>query len=338
MYASTKKRRTMVAILRVLRYASGGLGSERIAEELGRAGIELSERAVRVYLAEADESGWTRNLGRRGRILTDSGRQEVDGALVMEKVGFVQSRVDELSYRMSFDIHRLEGSVIVNISTVSLRDAPSAVREMVRAFDANLGMGRLLAVRLPGEHIGDFTCPAERAVLATLCSVSINGILLNAKIAMQSRFGGLLQMEESLPRHFTQIITYDGSSLDPLEIFIRGHMTSVSHVARTGSGVIGASFREVPIVSLPETRRLAALAERLGLGRLLALGAPNQPLLDIPVTPGYAGVVVPGGLNPVAAVVEQGLPTTSSAMHTLCDFAELTDYNQVRNMRFPRMT
>ena len=87
-----KTRRRMVAILRVLRHANEPVGSERIAEELSLSGIDLSERAVRNYLAQADSLGWTENLGRKGRKLTAQGRREVDHALVMDKVGFVAAR------------------------------------------------------------------------------------------------------------------------------------------------------------------------------------------------------------------------------------------------------
>jgi hypothetical protein len=178
----------------------------------------------------------------------------------------------------------------------------------------------------PGELIGDCRVPEGRLAIGTICSVSINGLFQHARIPTRSRFGGLLQIEQGRPKRFTQIINYDGTSLDPLEIFIRGHMTSVAQAATTGSGIIGASFREVPSVALPEVRRLAALSKKIGLGGVYAFGLPSQPLLDIPVARGCAGLVVTGGLNPVAAIVESGIATTSAAMRTLSEFRELMDY------------
>ena len=324
-----KTERNMVAILRSLRDAPGPLGAERVAERLLASGTDLSERAVRNYLAQADANGWTHNLGRRGRSLTAAGRHEVDGALVMDKVGFVSARVDALAYQMTFDAESRKGTVILNISTLSMQDLRTACAELMRAYEANLGMGRLLAVGTPGQWIGNFRVPDARLVIGTICSVSINGIFLRAKIPLRSRFGGLLQIEGGQPKRFTQIINYDGTSLDPLEIFIRGHMTSVDAAARSGSGVIGASFREVPVAALPEVRRLSALSESIGLGGVFAFGLPNQPLLDIPVAQGSAGLVIAGGLNPIAAVVESGISTTSSAMHTLCEFSELVEYTDL---------
>lgn len=327
-----KTHRNMMAILRALRNAGRPLGANRLSIELQCGGTDLSERAVRAYLAHADARGWTQNLGRRGRSLTPEGRAELEGALVMDKVGFVSARVDALTYEMDFDPEQCKGTVILNVSTVALQDIRSAADQLIRVYDAGLGMGRLLAIGRPGESVGEVNAPKDRFVIGTICSVSINGLFLRAKTATRSRFGGLLQMENGRPKRFTQIIHYDGTSLDPLEIFIRGHMTSVAQAAETGNGVIGASFREVPTVALPEVRRMTELSERIGLGGVIAIGQPNQPLLDIPVAQGCVGIVVAGGLNPVAAVVESGISTTSAAMHCLCPFDELIDYRSIRDL------
>ncbi len=324
-------QRKMVAILRVLRDASGPLGSKRIDEELRLSGLELSERTIRNYLAHSDDLGWTINLGRRGRRLTQKGLEEVDGALVADKVGFVAARVDELAYAMNYDVHTNRGELIVNISTVARQDFRHALSVMRPIFKAGLGMGRMVAFRREGERLGNVPVPKGRMAIGTVCSVSINGMFLKAGIATTSRFGGLLELQDGQPKRFLQIINYDGSSLDPLEIFIRGHMTSVMEAAMTGNGVIGASFREVPSIALPEVRRIAALSDQLGLGGLLVVGRPNQPLLDIPVAQGRAGLIVCGGLNPVAAVVESGIASQSHAMSCLCDVQALDLYTRTRN-------
>lgn len=328
MLEDLKTKRQMTAILRVLQESEGPLGSTSISERLGWQGIELSERNIRNYLAEADRMRWTRNLGRRGRSLTDLGAGELERSLVVDKVGFVSALVDELAYRMAFDVHQRKGSVIMNVSTVALADAPAALRTICRIFKLGMGMGELMSLAGPGERIGTYLVPEGRFAFGTVCSVTINGILLRANIYTFSRFGGLLQMVVQKPQRFSEIINYDGSSLDPLEIFIRGRMTSIGRIAQTGSGTLGASFREVTMAALPEVRKLVALSEKCGIGGFLAVGSPNQPLLDIPVSRGRVGLVVAGGLNPVAAVVEQGIPAKLTAMSTMCDFDDLVHYSR----------
>lgn len=330
-----KTRRRTLAILRLLNQAESSLGSDRIARALHLSGIELSERAVRNYLAQTDALGWTLNLGRRGRKLTDKGREELDRALVVDKVGFIAAKVDTLSYKMSFDTATRQGMIILNITTIAAKEFPAAIRIMAKVFEARLGMGRLITVARAGEQIGDFRVPAGKIGIGTVCSVSLNGILLHANIATTSRFGGLIEFEAGKPTRFTEIINYDGSSLDPLEIFIRSGMTSVSLAAKTGNGILGASFREVPSIALPEVHRLVRQSDKLGLGGILIMGSNDQPLLDIPVTVGRAGMIVCGGLNPVAAVVEAGIEVTSAAMSSLCDYASLKDYRDFLSQGAP---
>jgi len=324
-----KTQRKLVAILRVLRSSGSPMGSERIAHDLELAGTPLTERTIRNYLAHADALGWTENLGRRGRRITNAGAREVERALVIDKVGFVAARVEELAYQMDFDTHTRKGKVILNFTTVPIADIRSALAAMDGAFQARLGMGHLCILGMPGERIGGFQVPKGCCAIGTVCSVTINGLLLRARIAATSRFGGLLELEKRQPKRFVQLIAYDGTTLDPLEIFIRGHMTSVAQAALTGSGIVGASFREIPVSCLAEARRLTGEAERVGLGGVLVIGNPGQPLLDIPVGQGRVGVVVFGGLNPVAAIVESGIAVTSTAMCTLCDYTNLVDFGQL---------
>ena len=64
--------------------------------------------------------------------------------------------------------------------------------------------------------------------------------------------------------------------------------------------------------------------KRLGLGGIMLFGRPGQPLLEIPVAPGRVGVVVVGGLNPLARGGKRaGIPTQNKAMGTLMPFEEL---------------
>jgi hypothetical protein len=68
--------------------------------------------------------------------------------------------------------------------------------------------------------------------------------------------------------------------------------------------------------------------EKAGLGGIILVGRPGQPLLEVPVSPGRVGLVVVGGLNPLAAVEEAGIPTRNRAMGTLMPFEHLVHYGQ----------
>ena len=320
----SQKRKT-AAILRLLHQSGQPMGSAAISDQLSSVGIDLRERMVRYYLEITDKKGLTQNLGRRGRILTEQGIKELDVAVAIDKVGFVNARIDDLTYRMNFDETALTGSVIVNVSIVRTYHRRQTLETVTRVMQAGLGMGQYLWTAYAGQKILETgrIVPNDALAVGTLCSVTINGIFLRNKIAMKSRFGGLLEYYQGIPARFSQIISYDGSSLDPIEIFIKGRMTSVNQVLQTGNGTIGASFREIPIAAIDRAHNLIRQLNKINLGGVLMIGKPNQPLLDIPVSVGHIGLIVAGGLNPLAALEEDGISTENQALHTLADFSHL---------------
>lgn len=318
-----EKNRVVSAILRILADAGRPLGSTRVSRELHLLGITLQQRMVRYYLLRMDRAGWTQNLGRSGRRLTARGHEELRDAIAVEKVGFVSARMDELSCKMSFDPDRGAGTIILNISRVRAEDFPEAARLCQKVLEAGLGMGRRLALGPEGHELGGRPIPFGRVALGTVCSVTLNGIFRMAGIPVASRFGGLLEFRDGKPARFTQIINYDATTIDPVEIFVRGRMTRVREAAATGRGPIGASFREIPATALPEARQLIKKIARAGLGGVLAVGRPGQALLDIPVAAGRVGLVVAAGLNAMAAVEEAGIETENHAMAAVHEFAEL---------------
>ena len=316
------KRKTS-AILRVLADAGSPLGSTHIADELQLLGIDLKQRMVRNYLQQMDEAGLTENLGRAGRRITDRGREELDTAVVIDKVGFISAKVDELAYQMSFDPNLRTGTVILNVSTIPASEITRAQKLVNAVLEAGLGMGKFVAVGGAGEELGGHPVPRGRIAIGTVCTVTLNGVLRGAGIPMRSRFGGLLQVQEGEPLRFTQIINYDGTTLDPVEIFIKGKMTRVMDAVKKGAGTVGASFREVPAAALPATQRVIERLERVGLGGVLCVGRPGRPLLDVPVPHGCVGIIVAAGLNALAAVEEAGIETESHAMASLHEFDDL---------------
>lgn len=324
-----KARKRVVCILRVLQQARKSLGASRLARDLEALGTDMSQRTVRYYLAMMDSAGLTRSCGKRGREITPAGEQELAKSFVAEKVGLVAAKVDELAYQMTFQLRRARGTIILNISTVPAGRMEEAAREMRAVFEAGLSMGRCLVLGGPGEMIGRFRVPDDSYAVGTVCSVTVNGVLLAAGVPTVSRFGGLLEVADGQPVRFTEMIYYEGSSLDPLEIFISGHMTRVREAARTGRGIIGASFREIPAVAVPRVRKLADRLAQAGLGGVLAVGKPSRPLLDVPVHEGRAGLIVVGGLNPLAAVEESGIPTRNKALTGMYEFEGLMPYTEL---------
>ena len=318
------------AILHIIANSGKPIGSKEISIALKEHGIDLTERAIRYHLKIMDEKGLTEIVWKEGRTITSIGQEELQNSLVSDKVGFVISRIESMAYEMNFDLDNKTGKVILNVSLIPKEQFANALQIMKKVFDNKLSMGVLVAVAHEGELLGDLVVPDGKVAFGTICSINLNGILLRYAISVESRFAGMLQIDNYHPLRFTDLISYSGSTLDPLEVFIKSKMTRVGEAAETGSGKIMASFREIPAVSRDALVPILRRAEDAGFGRPLMVGKPGHPLLGVPVSMGRVGLVVPGGLNPVAVLEEEGIATESKALVTLIDYNELKLFCDVK--------
>ena len=325
-FETREVERKVLSMLKVLSSSQEPLGARVIARRLKDHGVELGERAVRYHLKLMDERGLTRTVGRDGRLITESGIDELKSALVRDKVGFAISRIELLAFRTSFNGEKHTGSVPINISFFQKENFAEALQAMKPAFAAGLCVSDLVAVAREGERLGEITVPDGKIGLATVCSIVVNGSLLKAGVPMDSRFGGILQMREHQPLRFVELIHYAGSSLDPSEVFIRARMTSVREVANSGSGKILTNFREIPALCRPTAEEVVAKLKEAGLGGLLLMGNISEPVCQIPVELNRVGVILLGGLNPVAAAEEAGIEAENHAMSTVIDYQNLIKF------------
>jgi HTH-type transcriptional regulator, global nitrogen regulator NrpRI len=322
----TELDRKINAILKLVAEAKEPIGSAEIAEKLKAQGLDMPERTVRYHLKELSEKGLMKGLWKEGRVITDKGIEELGNAMAFDKVGFMNSRIDNMSYQMDFDLEKKSGRVILNLSLIREVDINKALKTMAPIFAKKLTIGDKVLLVEAGRDFGNLTIPAGWVGLGTLCSINLNGILLKHGIAMEPKMGGLLQFAGERPVRFTEIINYDGTTLDPHEILIKSRMTGVS-AAAAGEGKILAGLREVPAATVHEAEAIIRKIESVGLGRVLLIGKPGQTLLGIPIGVERVGIVVPGGLNPIAAVEEAGIETASKALSALIEADQLVDFS-----------
>jgi repressor of nif and glnA expression len=327
-----KTEEKRLAILKTLRDANGALGSSKITERLLAMGHDMSERTVRFHLLELDRVGLTENLGRSGRSITAKGLSEMDGAQSYEKVGFLSAKIDQMTYKMDFDLAKKSGRVVLNVSLIDLKQLRQSIPSMQSVFASGYAMGTLMTLLAPGEQVGQTVVPEGSVGIGTVCSITVNGVLVAHGIPINSRFGGLLELRDHRAVRFAEFINYDGTTVDPLEVFIRSRMTDYLGATKNGNGLIGASFREVPADSRDHVSALGLEMQRAGLGGLFLVGWPGRPLLDIPVSEGRLGMVVVGGLNPVAILEEQGIHVyRTGALAGLIRYDRLFDYQELED-------
>lgn len=319
-----------ILILKILNNEQKPMGSRLISRSLKDYGILLSERSVRYHLKLMDERGLTKLVDRRdGRTITEKGVEEISSARVHDKVGLAISRIENLAFRTTFDPKKRKGLVPVNISFIPKKYFIDALHAMVPAFDAGLCSSNLVSFTGEGGKLGEILVPKGKIGFATVCSVAINGVLLKNGIPMDSKFGGILQIQKETPLRFVELIYYSGSSLDPSEAFILGKMTSVLRTAKEGEGKILANFREIPAISRGIVEKLVSSLQETGIKGVLSIGKMSEPICQIPVDVNKIGIILVGGLNPVACVQEMDIEIENHTMSTVMDYRDLVNFYEL---------
>jgi repressor of nif and glnA expression len=324
--------RKTLSILKILSSSPKPVGASIIAQRLKDLGVELSDRAVRYHLRIMDVRGLTELVGNRdGRRITAKGVAEVKKGLVKEKVGLAITRIELLAFHTDFDYQTQHGSVPVNISIFPRTVFKKALLAMEPAFNAGLCVSSLVAVAGSRQSLGDLIIPEDKIGLVTVCSAVINGVLLKAGIPMDSRFSGILQIINHKPARFTELIHYNGCSLDPSEIFMKARMATVTAAFSIGDGEILANFREIPAVCLPVAERVLAGLKAAGIGGVMVKGKPSESTCEVPVELNRIGLVLIGGLNPVVAAQEAGIEADNYSMSCMLDYQELRPFSDLLN-------
>jgi hypothetical protein len=322
--------RKNILMLKILNESSDSLGARVIARKMQEHGVSLSERTVRYHLKLMDEKGLTKLIGRRdGRTITDLGLDEITNARVQDKISLSISRIDVLSFKTTFDLKKKSGFVPVNVSLFPEDTFSKALLIMKPVFKKKLAVSKRVAIAQAGNKLGDIIIPDGKIGLATVCSIVINGVLLKHGIPIDSKFGGILQLKNGETLRFVELIHYSGSSLDPSEIFIRGKMTSVNEVVKNNEGKILANFREIPALSRSLVEDLISDFEESGINGALSIGAVGNTLAQTSVDINKAGMILVGGLNPVAAAYEKGIDVENKAMSTVMEFGAMCDIEEI---------
>jgi len=103
-------------------------------------------------------------------------------------------------------------------------------------------------------------------------------------------------------------------------------MTSVGEAARKGEGKVLANFREIPAQCRPIAETVIAELREVNLGGLVVMGNTSEPVCEVPVEPNKVGIILFGGLNPVAAAEEAGIEAENVAMSSVIDYGQLRSF------------
>ncbi len=315
-------QRRLIEILRVIEGASSPVGARAISDSLCSRGYDLGERAVRYNLKILDELGFTKKKGYSGRVLTPLGSRELGDALVDDRIGFVNTRIEEYMFKTSFNPSAGRGDVIANTSIVSKSDEKEVFEMMGRVCDLGYAISRRVQILEEGESISSLEIPPGCIGIATLCSITLDGLFIKKGIPVLTSFAGLAAVNDGVTKNFTDLIAYAGSSLDPINVFMGRRVTKVADAALKGTGAVLANVREVPVAAAECVVDLLSQARSADLGGLIEMGKPSQPVLGCPVGTGKIGIAYYAGVNGVVASEERGIKIKTLPISVLIEFSK----------------
>ncbi|PKL62419.1 MAG: hypothetical protein CVV31_06220 [Methanomicrobiales archaeon HGW-Methanomicrobiales-2] len=317
MSTSIRSERKYFEILRILAESHEPLGAKRLSEKMAERGFILSDRAVQYYLQYLDEMGFTEKVGNRGRILTPAGISESESALVDERIGFIISRLEQLSFRSTFNPVTATGSVAYNLSFVREEDLPG----VTAAFDevATAGYGLLNTYRIVDS---DPRIPDGQAGIMTACSVTLDGVLQKMGIPARLEYAGRIAVDKNGSAGFLDLIGYRGTSVDPLHLFISAGLTSINRLVTTRAGVGLANVRAVPAAAQERVEEAARLMT--GCGFIFPAGGCIGEF-NLPKHPYRVSVVAYSGMNMVGNAIEKGYAVRTEVGAGTIPFERIAD-------------
>ncbi|GAI87016.1 unnamed protein product, partial [marine sediment metagenome] len=106
-------------------------------------------------------------------------------------------------------------------------------------------------------------------------------------------------------------------------------MTRVGEAVGSGNGRILANYREIPAPARAIVEEVLSRLKEAGIGGVFALGNTSEPICQVTIGLNRVGMVLLGGLNPVAAAVETGVEVESFAESGLIDYAQLEHFSKL---------
>ena len=188
-------QRKLIEILRILSESTEEMGARKIAEEMNRRGYNLGERAVRYHLRMLDERGFTKKHGYLGRVLTAQGEDELKHALVTDRLGFVSTRIKDIEFMTSFDPRTISGDVAVNICYVPKTQFEQAMDIIRRVVQSGYAISPRIKVVDEGQSILENDVPEGQVAFASVCSITIDGVLLKSGIPVDLKYGGIVEIQ-----------------------------------------------------------------------------------------------------------------------------------------------
>jgi repressor of nif and glnA expression len=307
-----------IEILKALSESPKPMSSSLIKRELEKRGVFVSERTIRYHLKILELKGLVSKHDQKGkRVITEKGLDVLSSALVSKRVGFVTTRFLSMAYSVTYDPSSNTGNVVANVLVMDKKFCDKALEFLELLNDADLLLAPYVKVIEENEEYHGISVSEGRVALLTVCDLTIDGVLIRSGVPVFFKYGGLVQMVNRRPLRFVELISYEGTTIPPLELLVRSRLTSVAKVLRTGTGTIPVAMREIIAEARDRTIQALSKLKEKGWKGILSVSAPDEPALGVPVSMGRFGLCMIGGLTPGAALLEEGIEVEVFGPHCL---------------------
>jgi len=316
-------QRLIIEILKTIVENNEPIGARLIADRMNERGYSLGERGVRYHLKILDAKGFTNRVGYSGRIITKKGIAEINNALVGDRMGFVISRIQELLYSTTFDPYKKSGNIITNLSIMDKDDLDKNMELIHTVIQKGYTVSPLCHIFEGGAQVSNITVPQGSVGIATICALTIDGVFLKQGIPIETKYGGIIQVDNGIPVRFTDLISYTGTSLDPITIFMSKRMTDVMGILDNDSGLLLGNLREAPIIAHEKIMEIISLLNSADIGGVIGHIHAGDTVLSAPINPGKIGIPIYAGVNPFAVLVEKGIKVITHPVSLIMDYSEM---------------
>ncbi|MDD1691383.1 MAG: DUF128 domain-containing protein [Methanoregula sp.] len=244
---------------------------------------------------------------------------------MMPSLKFVNHNIEDFAIQVTFDPTAGEGNVVYNLSLIRNEDLDFAVSVLKDANKTGVSVSGLVKFLASGEKIADFVIPKGCTGICTMCSITFDGLLIRRGVPVNPIGGGVVEIENRTPIRFTDMILYEHTTIDPLQVLMSHKTTSVTNVMRMGSGRLLANIREFHMEAEPLVGEVLDELSSSSYSGILDVGMPNIPLLGVPVNPEFIGIAAVGGTNAMAAIREGGRWVQTNSLKGLMDISELEE-------------
>jgi global nitrogen regulator NrpRII len=238
---------------------------------------------------------------------------------------FVNQKIEEFAMQVTYEPREGKGKVVYNLSVINTRDLEESLSIYKDAFKAGVCVSGRIRLVNSGEVIGDYTVPGGKTGIITICSSTLDGMLLRKGVPLNPIGGGVVEIEKRIPKRFTHLIRYEYTTIDPLQVLISQEITSITDVMRKGSGTILANIRECHMEAESLIGHVLDDLNGSSFTGILDIGLPNTPALGVEVDPQYMGIVALGGTNPMAAIREAGISINIQAIKGLLEIETMSE-------------